>query len=49
MLILRINFQIMFIGYIHLLQTISALAGLAIIACALLPGVMRHCLMRGSR
>ena len=42
MLVLWIDFQIMLVGYIHPLQTICALAGVTIIACALLPSVMRH-------
>jgi hypothetical protein len=42
MLVLWIDFQIMFVGYIHPLQSICALAGVAIIVCALLPPVMRH-------
>ncbi|HEX7573650.1 MAG TPA: hypothetical protein VF514_11190 [Bacteroidota bacterium] len=37
-----IDFQIMFVGYALLLQTICALTGVAIIVCALLPPVMRH-------
>ena len=41
-LVLWIDFQIMFVGYVHPLQTICALAGVAIIVSALLPPVMRH-------
>jgi len=39
---LWIDMQVMFVGYIHPLQTICGLGGVAIIICALLPGVMDH-------
>jgi hypothetical protein len=41
-LILWIDFQILFIGYASILQTIYALLGVAIVICALLPSVQNY-------
>jgi hypothetical protein len=42
MLSLWIDIQVMFVGYIHPLQTICGVGGVAIIVSALLPGVMDY-------
>ena len=41
MVVLWIDFQILFVGYIHVLQTIFAFVGVSIIVLSLLPSVQR--------
>ncbi|MCF8304271.1 MAG: hypothetical protein K9I94_13425 [Bacteroidales bacterium] len=41
-LILWIDLQVMMIGYDHIIQTLYALVGLAILVVALIPSVMMH-------
>ena len=45
---LWIDMQVMFVGYIHPLQTICGVGGVAIIVCALIPPVMDHFAVKES-
>jgi hypothetical protein len=49
MLVLWIDFEIMWIGYLHFIQTVYALAGMAIIILALHPAVKRYYMENESK